>query len=171
MGAFNYPVQENLSVLKKTQFCSFNRLELHFQNFKFCVGRIANRAATPSILSTDPASVIIWLGFWPWVDPQLLMLFYKYSDYPPFNTRLLPVTYGITNGRQPNHSLYFEFSNALEIFSNPQDLNCGLCGWIFCGKPQLYHWAKWPFTNFDLLQLSRPRKCVSFERGKIFIFH
>ena len=33
----------------------------------------------------------------------------------PFNTRLLPVTNGVTMG--------FEFSNALEIFSNPQDLS------------------------------------------------
>ena len=61
----------------------------------------------PSILCTDPASVVIRLRFWPWWHPRLLMLHYEYSEYFLFNTRLLPVTHAITIGCQPDHNLHY----------------------------------------------------------------
>ena len=73
-----------------------------FQIIMLCVGIITNRAAkfqfsdgTP-VLSTDPASVIIRLGLLPLGHIQLVMLHYEHSEYSPFNTRLFPVTHGIT---------------------------------------------------------------------------
>ena len=48
----------------------------------------------PCIFSTDPASVVSQLWLWPWWHLHLKMLHYKYSEYSPFNTRLLPVTHG-----------------------------------------------------------------------------
>ena len=87
-----------------------------------CVGIITNTAAkfqfsdgTP-VLSTDPASVIIRLGLLPLGHIQLVMLHYEHSEYSPFNTRLLPVTHGITSSCQSNHFLYFELSNELNFF-------------------------------------------------------
>ena len=44
--------------------------------------------------------------------------------YFPINTRLLPVTQGITINCPPDYSLFFEFSNELEIFSTSRDSNC-----------------------------------------------
>ena len=44
----------------------------------------------------DPAIVVILLGLWPRWHPQLLMLQYEYTQYSPFNKRLLPVTHVIT---------------------------------------------------------------------------
>ena len=55
--------------------------------------------------------------------PQLLMLDYEYSEQSTRLTRLLEVTHGITTGCQPDHSLSFEFSDALEIFGKRQDSN------------------------------------------------
>ena len=65
-----------------------------------------------SDLSSDPAIVVIHLG-----------LYYNAALYSPFQTKLLRVTHGITTGCQPDHSLSFEFSDALEIFGKRQDSN------------------------------------------------
>ena len=45
------------------------------------------------------------------------MWHYEYSEYSQCNKMLLLVTDGITIGYEPDHSLYFEFSNALEILA------------------------------------------------------
>ena len=66
---------------------------IFFHIIKLCVGieqteHNLSLSRYPSILSTNPASMIIRLGLWPLWHPQLLMLHYEYS---PLNTRLLPV--------------------------------------------------------------------------------
>ena len=74
------------------------------------------------VLSIDPASAVIRLELWPHWHPQLLMLHYEYSEYASFNTRLLQVTHGITIRCPLDHSLHFEFLNALELFRTQWDL-------------------------------------------------
>ena len=120
---------------------------LFFNIINLCVGITTKRAPTFQSSNGTPLSWVLIHPVSSSGQPQLLILHYEYSEYSPFNTYLLLVTHGITIHFKQHHSLYFEFSIALEIFSICWDQKSGLKGRIYW-KPQLYFWANLPSTTF-----------------------